>query len=67
MARQQEVRDALADSVLVTTVPADQLPLHNLGLHQEVVQILERLLIALQLLRSRGLRRQSWEAQLVFI
>jgi hypothetical protein len=64
MTRQEKIRDPLPHSVLVPAVPANQLPLHDLCLHEQMMQILERLLVALQLLRSRGLCGQGWETQL---
>lgn len=62
---QEEVCDALADGVLMAAVGAHQFSLHDLRLHEQVVQVLQRLLVALQLLHGRGLRRESWETKLM--
>lgn len=64
MRRQQEVRNPLPHVVLVPTVPADELPLHHLRLHEERVQLLEHGLVALQVLRGWRLGGELWEAQL---
>lgn len=65
VAWQQEVRDALPDVVLVATVAAHQLPFHHLRLHQQRVQVFERLVVVtLQFLCRGRLRGQLWEAQL---
>lgn len=52
MTRQEKVGNALPHGILVPAVPTNQLPLHDLRLHEQMVQVLERLLVALQLLRS---------------
>jgi hypothetical protein len=67
MTREQEVGDALSHGVLVPAVAAHQLALHDLGLHQQVVQVLKLLPVAFQLRGRRGLRRQGWEAELMQI
>lgn len=64
MRRQQEVRNPLPHVVLVPAVPADELPLHHLSLHEERVQLLEHGLVALQVLRGWRLGGELWEAQL---
>lgn len=64
MRRQQEVRDPLPHVVLVPAVPAYELPLHHLRLHEERVQLLEHGLVALQVLRGWRLGRELWKAQL---
>jgi hypothetical protein len=55
MTRKQEIRNTLPHSVLVATVTADQLSLHELRLDEEVVQVLHLLLIRLQLVLCRRL------------
>lgn len=35
MARQQEVRNAFLDSVLVVAIPTHELPTRNAGLHEQ--------------------------------
>ena len=62
--REQEASDPLPDSILMSTVAAHQLPLRDLRLHQERVQLLEHLLVGLQRLRCWGLFRERREAQL---
>lgn len=64
MRRQQEVCDALSHVVLVPAVPADELPLHHLRLHEERVQLLEHGLIALEVLCGRRLGGELRETQL---
>lgn len=64
MRRQQEVRDALPHVVLVPAVPADELSLHHLRLHEERMQLLEHGLIALEVLCGRRLGGELWETQL---
>ena len=64
MAGKQKVGDTLADGVLVPAVAADQLALHDLRLHEQVVQVLEHLLVALQPLGRGGLSRKFGKAQL---
>ena len=61
MTREQEIRNTLADGVLVAAVAADELALDDLGLHQQRVQVPQqrRALGALRLqLRCR--RRLRW-------
>jgi len=62
--RQQEVRDTLPHVVLVPAVPADELPLNHLRLHEERVQLLEHGLVALKVLRGGRLGGELWETQL---
>jgi hypothetical protein len=50
MARQQEIRDALLDGVLVPAVPARELPAGDARLQQQRVEVLEGL---------RGRRRRD--------
>jgi hypothetical protein len=67
MARQQKVGNALADGVLVAAAAADELALHDLRLHEQVVQVLELLLVGLQFLCRRGLLWQGREAELLLL
>lgn len=64
MAWKQEVGDALFDGVLVPAVATHQLALGDLGLQQQVVQVLEHRLVGLQLFLRGGLLRQLREAEL---
>jgi hypothetical protein len=61
---QEEVGDALLDGVLVPTVSAHKLALRHLCLKEQVMQILERLLIRLELLGRGGLLRELRETKL---
>lgn len=62
--RQQKVGNTLLDSILMPTVLTNQLPLRDLRLKQQMMQILQHLLIRLQFLRRRRLLRQLRKAQL---
>lgn len=64
MVRQQEIRDALAHDILVAAVPAHELPLADLRLHQQHVQVLDELLVLLQVLGRRRRGGQGGEAEL---
>lgn len=55
MTRQQEIRNPLAHGVLVAAAGAHELALHDLRLHQQVVQVLQRLRVRLQVLCRRRL------------
>ena len=57
MARQQEVCDALFDRILMATVAAHELALGDLRLQEELVQVLQKRLVGLQLLRRGRLLR----------
>ena len=46
MIRQQEIRNPLLDLILVPTIPTHHLPLHDLRLQQQRMQIPHQLLIA---------------------
>lgn len=65
MTRQQEIRNALLDSIRMAAVGTHQLPLGNLRLQQQVVQIPQHLLIRLELLLCRSLFRQRRKAELL--
>lgn len=62
--RKQKVGDALANGVLMTAVPANQLTLHDLRVHKQMMQVFQCLLVGLQRLPSWQLSRQFGEAQL---
>lgn len=64
MTRQQKVRNAFLDGIRVAAVGTHQLPLGNLRLQQQVVQILQRLLISPQLFLRRRLLGQRRKAEL---
>lgn len=64
MVRQQEIRHALAHDILVATVPADQLALADLGLHEQGVQVLDELLVLLEGFGGRGGWGEGGEAEL---
>jgi hypothetical protein len=61
---QQEVGDALLDSVLMPAVATNELSLRHLSLKKKVVEILECLLVRLELKRCRSLLRELRETQL---
>ena len=65
MARQEEVSHAVLDSVLVPAVTAHELALHHLGLHEELVQLLEESLVGLEVLWRGRLLGEGGEAELV--
>ena len=64
MAGQKKVGNALADSVLVVAVAADEFPLHQLRLEQQGVQLLEHLLVGLEVFCRWRLVGEGWEAEL---
>ncbi len=64
MAREQEVCDTLLDRILMAAVSAHELSLGDLRLQEELVQVLQERLVALQLLRRGRLLRQLGEAKL---
>ena len=57
---QQEVRNTLTHNVFVSTVAANELPLTNLRLHQQIMQVLDELLIFLEILWGW---RNFWESR----
>lgn len=65
MARQEEVGDAVLDGVLVAAVTAHELAFHHLGLHEQLVQLLEELFVRLEVLWRGGLLGEGGEAELV--
>ena len=79
MTREQEIRNTLADGVLVAAVAADELALDDLRLHEQGVQVAQqrparifataaggilRLGLRLQLLHRRRLGREGREPEL---
>ena len=64
---QKEVGDAFPDGVLVAAAAAHQLALHDLRLHEQAVQVLERLLVRLELLDRGRVLWQGGEAQLFVV
>lgn len=70
MAWQQEVRDPLLHRVLMLAIRADKLPRRDRRLEQQCVQVLERLVRLLELVRRvrrrdaerLGVGRRLWEA-----
>lgn len=65
MRRKQEIRDPLFDHVLVSTVPAHQLPVRDRRLHEQDMQVLERLRVVVrEVFCFGGCWRQVWETEL---
>lgn len=64
VAREQKVGYALADGVLVPAVPARELPLDEVRLHEQLVEVRRELLVRLEGLGGGGLLRELGEAEL---
>lgn len=64
VAWEQEVGNALSHAILMAAVGAHKLSLHEFRLHQQVVQLLHKLVIGLQRLGRRRLLWQGREAKL---
>lgn len=64
VAREQKVGYPLADGILVATVPARELPLDKVRLHEQLVEVRRELLVRLEGLGGGGLLGELGEAEL---
>jgi len=64
MTRQQKIRYPLANRILMPTIPTHQLPLTDLRLHQQRMQLPLHLLVGRELLCRWGGRWEGWESKL---
>lgn len=66
MTRQQKIRYPLPNRILVPTIPTHQLPLTDLRLHQQRMQLSLHLLVGSELFCCWGGGGQGWESELLF-